>query len=259
MKKIAIILALVLILSISLTFTSVCFAWYIMAPSDLYYEVADTNGLQTYAYYNDAYVKSIIIPYTYFFKVTATAADGYIKISYNGRDDLYISENTPQNATRSTTYKDCQTAFYKMDLAAPSSALQLYEFNFTKAGEPQSNITQLDFVGYALNEDAYYFLVNVTITIGSNTLAPVTYYVKAADVTSSEFNPGLIDSNPASSKAKDEKEAHDYQVAQNKLRRNIFFIAICTVCVVVVLLIYNPFKKKQPKKANPNMTSDDDF
>lgn len=259
MKKVAIILALILTLTICLTFTSVCFAWYVVSPSDYYYEVTDTNGLQTYVYDGTNYLPSIIIPYTYFFKVKAPASDAHFKIEYNGRNDLYISENIPQNTVTSTNYTECDTAFYKMDLAAPSSALQLYEFNFTKAGEPQSNITQLDFVGYALNEDAYYFLVNVTITIGSNTLAPVTYYVKAADVTSSEFNPGLIDSNPASSKAKDEKEAHDYQVAQNKLRRNIFFIAICTVCVVVVLLIYNPFKKKQPKKANPNMTSDDDF
>ena len=260
MKKIGIILALILTLTICLTFTSVCYAWYIVAPSDSYYEVTDTSGLQTYVYDGANYLPSIIIPYTYFFKVKAAASDAHFKIEYNGRNDLYISENIPQNAVTSTNYTECDTAAYKTELAAPSSALQLYDNHFAAAGAPTSNISKLDFIGYANNDGTYYFLVKVTITIGASTNElSDPYFVKTTDVLSSAFDPTLIAANPASSKAKGDKEAQEYEVAQNKLRRNIFFISICVVCVLVVVLIYNPFKKKQPKKVNSNMTSDDDF
>ena len=260
MKKIALLLVLVLALSICLTFTGVCFAWTNVVPDECFYEVTNQNGLQAYILDGVTYKASIVIPYSYFFKVTQSPKDGYYKISYNNKDDLYIAENVPDGDVRLTSYKTIsdfqQGPYYTMALNAPSTAIQLYNFDY--AEELALPCSSIIFIGYVKHEDIYYFLVNATYTImGTTSTTPA--YVKASDVLSSEFDPQLIPINPDSQQAKDDKNAKDIETAQNKLRRNIFFIVICVVCVVVVLLIYNPFKKKQVKKANPNMTSDDDF
>ena len=260
MKKIALLLVLVLALSICLTFTGVCFAWTNVVPDECFYEVTNQNGLQAYILDGVTYKASIVIPYSYFFKVTQSPKDGYYKISYNNKDDLYIAENVPDGDVRLTSYKTIsdfqQGPYYTMALNAPSTAIQLYNFDY--ATDYALTCSSIIYIGYAKHEDIYYFLVKATYTIMSEEHT-TTAYVKASDVLSSEFDPQLIPINPDSQQAKDDKNAKDIETAQNKLRRNIFFIVICVVCVVVVLLIYNPFKKKQVKKANPNMTSDDDF
>ena len=259
MKKIALLLVLVLTLSICLTFTSVCFAFYTVSPNECFYEVTNQAGLQTYVL-DGTYKESIVIPYSYFFKVTLGPTDGYFKITYNNKDDLYIKETLSDNDVRLTSYKSLsdfqQGPYYTMALNAPSIAINLYNMDY--ASDTSIPCSSLIYIGYTKHEDVYYFLVNATYTIlGETHTAPA--YVKASDVLSSEFNPELIPTNPDSQKAKDDKNAAETEVAQNNLRRNIFFFVICVVCVLVVLLIYNPFKKKQVKKANPNMTSDDDF
>ena len=260
MKKIALVLVLVLVLSMCLTFTSVCFAWYTVTPNECYYEVTNKAGLQAYIQDETTYKKSIIIPYSYFFKVTQQASDGYYRISYNNDDALFISENVADGDVRLTSFKTLseftQGPNYTMTLNAPATALQLYDYNF--AADQALPCTSVIFIGYAVNEGIYYFLVNATYSI-MGTSNTVRAYVKASDVLSSEFNPELIPINPDSKQAKEDKTNKQTEEAQNKLKRNIFFIVICVVCVLIVLLIYNPFKKKPVKKNNPNMTSDDDF
>ena len=261
MKKIALLLVLVLTLSICLTFTSVCFAFYTVSPNECFYEVTNQAGLQTYILEGTTYKPSILIPYSYFFKVTAPLADGYYRISYNNNEDLFISENIADADIRLTSYKTLsefqQGPYYTMALNAPSTAIELFDNDYNSVGT-QGNISSIIFYGYTAKENVYFFLTKITFNIGTD-VYNTTKYVKASDILSSEFNPELIPINPDSQKAKDDKNAAEVEVAQNNLRRNIFFFVICVVCVLVVLLIYNPFKKKQVKKANPNMTSDDDF
>ena len=267
MKKIALLAVLILLVSIVFASTSICYADSI---SDLgyYYEVTDTNGLQTYIKDGDAYKQGITIPYSYFFKISTQATNGYYKISYNDCD-LYISEATAPNSI-AVSKKDNLNQFQQgpyvtMEIVAKDdTAITLYNFDFAEVDD--SKCTAIKFIGYTQHENVYYFLCKVTLKLGGD----YVYYLKASDnikfsylnakdVSGSDFNPSIITINPDSKKATDDQNAKDIEVAQNKLRRNIFFFVICVVCVLIVLLIYNPFKKKQPQKTNPNMTSDDDF
>lgn len=260
MKKVALLLVLVVALTMALTFTSVCYAATSLTRSNNYYESIQSGGIQAYRFdtNTNSFVKSIIIPYSYFFKVEANAASGYYQISYNGYEELFIPEPTSSSAARATTYDEItdfdEAPAYSLSLSAPDSNLTLYDINF--ANPSSTSVESLRFVGYAKNEDTYYFLVMVQLPYDVPEFAS---YVKASDVLDSSFDPANIPIHKNSKEATDEQAAKDVEIAQNMLRRNIFFITICVVCVLVVLLIYNPFKKKQTKKINTNNTSDDEF
>ncbi len=258
MKKIALLAVLILLVSILIASTSICYADSI---SDLgfFYEVTDSNGLQTFIYDQDSssYKQSITIPYSYFLKISANASNGYYKISYNDCE-LYISEATAPSSIAVTTFDKVsqfqQGPYYTMDIAAPNAAIALYDLNFSLLHTLEC--TSIRFVGYTQHENVYYFLCKVK---NKGFTEEYLRYIKASDISGSDFSPSLIPINPDCKKAQEDQDAKDIEVAQNKLRRNIFFFVICVVCVLIVLLIYNPFKKKQPQKTNPNMTSDDDF
>ena len=262
MKKVAVLLLLVLILSLSLTYTSVCFAWYTDLHKDTYWEVVNKNGIQTYLLENTEYKESIIIPYSYFFKVDGDRANGYYQISYNGQTNLYISDALDEASIKSTNYKQVTefqiSPFYNLTIAAPDKAIQLYDLDFNTSSSPRNDITAINFIGYAKHDNIYYFYATFTINVEGE-LVERNRYILASDVLDSTFDPSNITIHPDSSKAKDDQNAKDVEVAQNKLKRNIFFFSICVVCVLVVLLIYNPFKKKQSKKTNSNMSAEEDF
>ncbi len=263
MKKVAVLLLLVLILSLSLTYTSVCFAWYTNLKSDTYWEVVSKNGVQTYLLENTVYKESVIIPYSYFFKVEGDrTSDGYYNISYNGQTNLYVSSNLDEAAIKSTNYKSESefqiSPYYNLTIAAPDKALQLYDLDYAASSSPRTDITAIKFIGYAKHDNIYYFYATFTINVEGEEITR-TRYILANDVLDSTFDPSNITIHPDSSKAKDDQNARDVEVAQNKLKRNIFFFSICVVCVLVVLLIYNPFKKRQSKKTNSNMSSEEDF
>ena len=259
MKKALILVFLIVMLVTCLMTAPICNAASI-SSSDTFYEVTNSEGLQTYRLYNTAYVQSIVIPYSYFFKVIANAAEGYYQISYNGCNELYVSEATLFQNVRSTTDQN-EDAFsvgpsYTLALTAPATALQLYNKDFsTGIALPCDSIK---FIGYATHDNDYYFLVNATYTIGEDSHTSLMY-VKSTDVISTEFNPKNIAVNPDSKEAKDEKQAKDVEIAQNMLRRNIFIIVICFVCVLIVILIYNPFKKKTQSRPVNDISTSDDF
>ncbi len=263
MKKVTILLLLVLILALSLTYTSVCFAAYTNLKADTYWEVVSKNGVQTYLLINTEYKESIIIPYSYFFKVEGDrTSNGYYQISYNGQTNLYISASLDESYIKSTNYKvesEFQISpYYNLTIAAPDKAIQLYDSNYQSDSQTYSNISAIKFIGYAKHNDVYYFYTLITMNIAGHEYTD-THYILASDVLDSTFDPSNITIHPDSSKAKDDQEARDVEVAQNKLKRNIFFFSICVVCVLVVLLIYNPFKKRQSKKTNSNMAAEEDF
>ena len=264
MKKVAILLLLVLILSLSLTYTSVCFAWYTDFKADTFWEVADKNGVQTYLLENTEFKASIIIPYSYFFKVDGDRRDdGYQSISYNGQSDLYINtEQLDSTDVKATNYKQESefqiSPYYNLTISVPDNALQIYDLSFQPDPQTYSNITSLKFVGYTKHDNLYYFYTEYTIIIGGTTMTNKAY-ILASDVLASTFDPTNITIHPDSSKAKDDQNAKDVEVAQNKLKRNIFFFSICVVCVLVVLLIYNPFKKKTQSRQVNDISTNEDF
>ena len=260
MKKALILVFLIVMLVTCLMATPLCYAASI-SSSNTFYEVTNKDGLQTYILLtNGTYVQSIIIPYSYFFTVETTAAEGYYNISYNGCKDLYVQEATfPQNV-RITTYQTEESfavgPFYTLTLTAPATALQLYKKDFS-LGTPQV-CDSIKFVGYSVYDNDYYFLINATYTPVEDPITSLAY-VKASDVISTSFDPKNIAINPDSKEAKDEQQAKNVEVAQNMLRRNIFIIVICVACVLVVLLIYNPFKKKPNSRPVNDVTATEDF
>ena len=261
MKKALVLVFLIVMLVTCLMATPICYAATI-SSNNSFYEVTNKDGLQTYILPQDSttYVQSIIIPYSYFFKVNSSAAEGYYNISYNNCNDLYVSEATLMQNVRATTYQTDESftvgPYYTLTLTAPATALQLYKKDFS--ADTALVCDSIKFVGYTTNDNEYYFLVNATFTIlgtQNNELA----YVKATDVISTSFDPKNIAINPDSKQAKDEKEAKDVEVAQNMLKRNIFIIVICVACVLVVVLIYNPFKKKTNSRPVNDITANEDF
>lgn len=257
MKKAGICLILILIISLSLTYTSVCFAASVITPGDVYHEVIAKDGLQTYILEDTTYKESIIIPYSYFFKVTNQASNGYYKISYGGFDELYILETIGSNQVKTTSYTKesdfTQSPYYILNLSTPSTQLTMYNNNFE--AQDALTCTVISFIGYAKHEDKYYFFAKITTTL----VGDIYKYIAAEDVLDSTFNPTNIAVHPDSKEAKDEQESKNIEIAQNQLRRNIFFFVICILCVLVVILIYNPFKKKSSRKVNINNIQEDEF
>ena len=259
MKKAIILTILIVILATALTITPYCFADTISASNN-FYEVTDTNGLQTYAKTSDTtFVESIIIPYSYFFKIVEKA-DEYYRISYNDYDQLYVAEATLSQSIRSTAIENASSfkvgPYYTLPLTAPATTLQLYNMNYD--ADAANVFNSLSFIGYALHNEEYYFLAKETIVMGG-----VNYdaylYVKASDVLSSSFDPKKIELNPDSQQAKNEEKEKNVEKAQNKLRRNMFIIVLCISCVLVTVLIYNPFKKKSQSRPANSITTNDDI
>ncbi len=152
MKKVTLLLVLILLLSVCLTSTGICYAWtYGVSVTDTYYEVIDKGGLQTYALVDTEYVESIIIPYSYFFKVTNEASEGYCKISYNGYTNLYIPTSYETQIVQSTTYTSeddfSQSPYYSLSLSAPDEAIYLYSAKFEQDSTALtlSNVDELVF------------------------------------------------------------------------------------------------------------------
>ena len=140
MKKAVLLTLLIVILSVALWVTPICYAATISA-SNCFYEVTNQDGLQTYQKLSDdvTFVESIIIPYTYFFKVIQSPAEGYYKISYNGYEELYVQEATLPQSVRLTTYESSSSfkagPYYTLPLVAPNTALTTYKKDFT-ANDP---------------------------------------------------------------------------------------------------------------------------
>lgn len=259
MKKAVLLTLLIVILSVALWVTPICYAATISA-SNCFYEVTNQDGLQTYLKDDLTFIPSIVIPYTYFFKVTQSPAEGYYKISYNGYEELYVQEATLPQSVRLTTYESSSSfkagPYYTLPLNAPATALQLYGKNYNADALMICN--SLSFIGYANHESEYFFFVKATQTVGG--ISNDYYmYVKATDVISSTYDPKKIEINPDSQPAKNEETAKDVEKAQNQLRRNIFIIVLCFVCVLSVILIYNPFKKKSQARPVNSITTNDDI
>lgn len=260
MKKALLLLTLIVILVTALTITPICYAATLTA-SNSFYEVTNTDGLQTYVKSDDVtFVQSIIIPYSYFFKIIQSPAEGYYKISYNGYEELYVAEATLNQSVRLTTYESASSfsagPYYTLPLNAPATALTTYNKDFTP-NEPNI-FKSLSFIGYASHDNEYYFFTKATITIG-DVSQDFYVYVKASDVISSSFEPNKISINPDSQPAKKEENDKNVEKAQNQLKRNTYVVVISVVCVLVVILIYNPFKKKTQSRPVNSITTNDDI
>ena len=260
MKKAVLLILLIVILASALLVTPICYAATI-TPSNSFYEVTNTEGLQTYLKDDVNYIQGIIIPYSYFFKVTQAPADGYYKISYNNYEDLYVQEATLPQSVRLTSYESASSfktgPYYTLKLTSPATPLQLYNKDFSTGS--LFVCTSIDFIGYATYENEYYFLAKESNDLGGGEVIETVRYVKATDVISSSFDPKKIEINPDSQQAKNEENARDVERAQNQLRRNTFIIVLTVLCVLVVVLIYNPFKKKSQARPVNSITTNDDI
>ncbi len=254
-KSLSVVVILLVILCTMLICTSNVFA----DESVLYYET--TAPLQVY---DENTNPLFTIPYTYFFiRNNDTAVAGadnnlYYKISYNGLTDLYVLKSDFENKVSSITKLDVSTPYYNIELIAPQGATTLYKYDKDSSSflaRPQQELVSIDFYGYQKDVNGvYYFYVKPYIEDGNLNAC----YIKADDVTTS-FNEANIAAHPQSKEAIEETRQANAKAAQNNLRRNIFFFLVCALCVFVVVLIYNPFKKKGASHAPSQFTSEDDY
>ncbi len=257
MKKFALIFYIIL----SIICTSLIAAPMVNADTSTYYET--TENLQTYLS-NES--PAVIIPYTYFFKLeseTTIISESnieYYKIVYNGIS-LYAKKTDVLNKATQTSSSDISSPYYTMNLTLPSGFTTKYKYNqetdtFKEAGSEE--YTSMTFIGYVENDSKYYFYVSATYLDGEDITQSVNIFVLSSDVVST-FSASAIPLHPSSNAAKEKNKQDNNKIAQNNLKRNIFFFSICVLCVIVVVIIYNPFKKKGSKNTQSQFKSEEDY
>ena len=198
-----------------------------------------------------------IIPRSYFYKVKGKN-ELSIEIVYNNTT-LYISNTDFTNKSSASTLTDISNPGYMLiDLQAPETRIVVYSPSDTTFSETNTyNVSDITFIGAYLDEntDIYYFFVNLTIP----TLNTTGQFLIKADTVSTSFSYNNIPLNPASQEYKNQTQLEQTTIAQNKLKRNLFYFGISFLAVLIVILVYNPFKKKGAISAPTSHTSEDDF
>ena len=256
MKKSLVLLLLITSIIIVSTLGTVSFAYAdeIQYDTTVYYSAKE----HITCFDDSALLNPVcIIPKSYFFKVTGKNETS-IEILYNGTT-LFLSNSDFENKTTKSSLTEITKPGYKLEsIQAPENKINVY----TSLSEIESDtntyyVSNIDFIGAYLEEttSTYYFYVNLSIT----SLNTSGRFLIKADTVSTSFSYQNIPLNPASQEFKNQEKEHQTIVAQNKLKLNIFYFTIAAMAVLIVILVYNPFKKKGVSSTPSNHSSEDDY
>ena len=264
MKKVIIITLLMTVLASLFIGSGVCFADESQAN---YYYVAKDSELSVRMTPSEEGKIIMQIPSTYAFEYVEKA-DGFVKIKYNGCEG-YVSEVYFTQYCKAVTSKWGDNPYsYKISLSKSDVNGDNIAFYTQEAMEmnslPKDWVTINEVYGYYHNNNGYYFLVNITVTVLGNANPPQTGYIKASDTKNlADFTKDAIPENagytaetavtePSGGNGDDTTPTitpnggdPSTAPATNNFERYVLIAVIAVLCVVIIILIFAPNKSKR--------------
>lgn len=270
MKKVIIIAMLLSILCVCGLSAGVCFADETSSSQQIYYfeKSQATPNLPMRASASEEGKVLLYIPHSYAFEKLEEPSGGFVKVNYNGQVG-YIQTVSFNNNCKQVTSKwgNNAYAYNFLDVTVTESKVTLYsKDNMTNLGSIEKDLFTINKVyGYYFLGNDYYFLADTTTMVFGNP-NNVLGYVKATDTSLANFkaedieeNAGYVlqttpeqpsipsgeinsgNTNPPSL----DNNGTDTQTPKNSLDRYILIAVIAVLCVVIIILIFVPNKKKQ--------------
>lgn len=270
MKKVIIIAMLLSLICVCGLSAGVCFA----DETSTYYYVDKDKELTMYSSAQRSSGIFMQIPSTYAFKYVKEENSEFIEIEYNGCKGYVLINDLKAICTQVNTKWGNNPYAYSFDttdfnaFAVDNVTTYRYENNVwtEDSPTPSSYMTVKAVYGYYKDSDQQiYYLVDCHINIATG-MDLTKCYIKANDFTSSAANIDNIpdsagyvlqttpdkptvpsgeinsgDNNPPSA----DINGSDPQTPKNSLDRYILIAVIAVLCVVIIILIFVPSKKRQ--------------
>lgn len=270
MKKVIIIAMLLTVLSVCLLSTGVCFADETEKTSSLYYfeKTQATPQLALRAGADNDEKVLIYIPHSYAFEKLEEPTGSFVKVRYNSLEG-YIQTNEFNSNCKQVNDKWGSNPYaYNLNFEIEAAEPILYNTTDLSPIEElrpkKSNIVCNNIYGFFTKNNEVYFLVNLTISvIPGVTLDSINYYIKLSDTSiASTFkvetipvNNGYIAQTTPDKNPDDEINSGDNvppvnddtsptRNPKNSLDRYIMIAVIAVLCVVIIVLIFIPNRKK---------------
>lgn len=247
MKKLIILTLVIALLCVPFVSSGMC-----LAEQDgyIYYYTAEEIPVFKTA---DGGEPIFYIPSTYAYKfVSEVQGKDYIKIEYNGIKECYIYKEDYISANKVKT--DWQGNYYyvpSFTLASVESVNIYADQSLTKPTPYFTSSFVLNKIhGYTHKDGVYYFYINYTYGASSATDA----YIKASDTTLPDFNKDSIAQNPyyleettPETPSGDNGNVNNdgLQTPTNNLERYLLIAVIAILCVIIVVLIFIPNKRRK--------------
>ena len=210
----------------------------------------------------------LYIPHTYAFEKLADPDGAFVKVKYNSKEGYISTAYFNSNCKKvSSKWGNNAYAFDLSDLTVTAEKITPYNIeDMTADSHPfdKNEVTINTVYGYRTKGIDYYFLVDAVATIyGTN--IPIYGYIKASDTNHANFSEenipinagytlqttpekppvssGEINSGDTTTPSAD-KNGSDTQAPKNSLDRYILIAVIAVLCVVIMILIFAPSRKR---------------
>lgn len=273
MKKVIIIALLLMIICVCGLSAGVCFAdetspstneWYYFQQS------TDRTNLPLKATADDESKIILYIPHSYAFEKLEEPNGSYLKVKYNSKEGYISTAYFNSNCKKVTSkWGNNPYAYDLSSLALSVDEVITYDENKMEADDYPTRKSDFEIAtvyGYRMKDNDYYFLVDANITYRGET-KKYTLYIKASDTNRANFNErdipdsagytlqttpenpttpsGEITSGGETTLPSVDNNGSDTQTPKNSLDRYILIAVIAVLCVVIIILIFVPNKKRQ--------------
>ncbi|MDE6275290.1 MAG: SH3 domain-containing protein [Clostridia bacterium] len=271
MKKVIIIAMLLTILCVCGLSAGVCFADETSEPTNEWYyfeKSTDRPNLPLRETANEEGKVLLYIPHSYAFEKIADPDGAFVKVKYNSKEGYISTAYFNSNCTKvSSKWGNNAYTYDLSDLTVTAEKITPYKKDDMS---PYTTLDKKDFTinkvyGYYIYGNDYYFLIDAIGIVFDNP-NPIHGYIKASDTNRANFNEKDIPVNagytlqttpdkpttPSGSMSSGntntpsaDKNGSDTQTPKNSLDRYILIAVIAVLCVVIVILIFVPTRKRQ--------------
>lgn len=273
MKKLIIIAMLLAVICVCGLSVGVCFADETSPTSEWYYfsKSTDCPDLPLRESANNEGKVLLYIPHSYAFEKLADPEGAYVKVKYNSKEGYISTASFNSNCKKVTSkWGNNPYAYDLSDLTVTAERITPYKAEDMTADThsfDKSELTINTIYGYREKDGNYYFLVDaIAVIYGTN--VPIYGYIKASDTNRANFseenipvnagytlqttpeNPpiqsgDLTSGDQTTTPPATDKNGSDTQTPKNSLDRYILIAVIAVLCVVIVILIFVPTRKRQ--------------
>lgn len=272
MKKIIIIAMLLTVLSATLLAGGVVYADETETTYPIYYfekpQTQTLSSLPLRATADNEGKVLIYIPHSYAFEKLEEPSGQFVKVRYNGLEGFVETLNFNTYCKSVNDKWGGNPYAYTFNYEITASKIALYnvdaELTLNEDLNPQkANTVCNKTYGYYTKNGETYFYVNLSISIpGVAQSITSDYYIKASDTSLAQFNASnipvsagytaqtAVEENPSGEINSGDKvpsvddNKSPTQSPKNSLDRYILIAVIAVLCVVIVILIFVPNRKK---------------
>ena len=262
MKKVIIIAMLLSLLCVCGLSAGVCFADEATSSQAYYFEKSATSShlvLRDTA--SDEGKILLYIPHSYAFEKLEDANNGFVKVKYNGKEGYIAASDFAGCKAVSDKWESNPLAYDLSGVsvtATPTVTPYTPDMNPYDYAIKKEDLTITTVYGYRIKDGEYYFLVDATAQI-FGTIYINGYYIKASDTSRADFNESTI---PESAGYRAQKAAESVsngdnagptgdptgagvKDSTNAFERYILIAVIAVLCVVIIILIFAPTRKRR--------------